>query len=47
MTTAKNEVFVGLEPENFYLVVGEVSLWWGGIKTWWGSLLGGNEQIFG
>ena len=29
MTTAINEVFVGLEPENFCLVVGEISLWWG------------------
>ena len=29
MTTAKNEVFIGLSPENFCLVVGEISLWWG------------------
>ena len=32
MTTATNEDFIGLQPENFYLVVG--------IKIWWGSLLG-------
>ena len=29
MTTAKNEVFIRLLPENFYLVVGEINLWWG------------------
>ena len=39
MTTAKNEVFIGLWPKDFYLV--------GGIKIWCGSLLGGNEQAFG
>ena len=27
MTTAKNEVFIGLSTQDFYLVVGEISLW--------------------
>ena len=46
MTTAKHEVFIGLQHEN-YLV--------GVMKLWWESLLvfafprgrGGKEQIFG
>ena len=32
MTAAKNEVFIGLQHENFYLVwylVGGIILWWG------------------
>ena len=32
MTTAKNEVFIGLQLENCYLV--------GGIKFWWGEPTG-------
>ena len=27
MTAAKSEVFIGLEPEKFYLVVGATSVW--------------------
>ena len=30
MTAAKSEVFIGLEPEKFYLVVGAISVWQGG-----------------
>ena len=40
MTTAKNEVFIGLQPENFYLVVGEISPWWGEQKFGGGVYLG-------
>ena len=46
MTTAKNEVFTGLQHENCYLVV-VISLWWGWIKIWWGSLLGGGGSRWG
>ena len=35
MTTAKNDVFIGFQLENCYLVEG--------IKIWWV----GDEQIFG
>ena len=45
MTAAKNAVFIGLELENCWLVVGEIKIWgW----WWWvgggggGSLLWGN-----
>ena len=40
MTTVKNEIFIGLQPENFYLMGEGISLWWGGRGG--GSLLGGN-----
>ena len=53
MTTAKNDVFIGLELRNCYLVGGGV----GGIDFWWGESIGGggllvsrwgeNDQIFG
>ena len=50
MNTAKNDIFIGLQPEYCYLV-GEINLWWWQkIKiVWWGewggrgSLLGGDS----
>ena len=31
MTTAKNDVFIGLKLEFFYVVgEGEIDFWWGG-----------------
>ena len=38
MTTAKNDVFIGLYLENFYLV-GELTFGGEGIKVWWGGIL--------
>ena len=42
MTTAKSEVFIGSSLENFYLVVGGISLWWGeyifGGGVYWGEM---------
>ena len=45
MNTAKNDIFIGLQPK--YYLVGEINLWWRQrIKIWWwwwggeGSLLG-------
>ena len=37
MTTAKNDIFIGLQPEYCYLV-GEINLWWWWRRNiwWWG-----------
>ena len=40
MTTAKNEVFIGLLQENCY-IVGGMNLWRGKQKIGGGNLLGG------
>ena len=43
MITAKNEVFIGLWHENFYLVCGKGTFGGGSnsVKEWEGFLLGG------
>ena len=53
MTTGKNEVFIGLYPEKYYLIGRFTFGWGGGIEIWWGEYIGGifsngeNEQISG
>ena len=55
MNTAKNDIFIGLQPEYCYLV-GEINLWWLQRKKFSGGRGGvylgnfskwANEQIFG
>ena len=39
MTTVKNDIFIGLQLENLYLVGGKIDFRWGenkGIKIWCG-----------
>ena len=54
MTTAKNDIFIGLQLENFHLVgAGEltfdegIKIWcWGGGGLLGGGFFHGGEQIF-
>ena len=41
MTITKNEVFIGLQYENCYLVT-RLNLWWGGIKLG----VGGGGRVY-
>ena len=39
MTTAKNDVFIGLKLEFFYVVgEGEIDFWWGENRNFFGGI---------
>ena len=47
MATAKHEVFIGLQHENYYLK-GTMKLWWGEfIRIFFRGGGGGKEQMLG